>query len=98
MNPGEHSGSELSSVPCKEVRSDNIAAGPGVSSFDEGRRLDTQSHCILRAEFIRSLRHITFAITNDPTPGAYVPYSLSHITSRCFVAAAVSNSISGRAR
>ena len=48
MNPGVHSGSESFSMPlCKEVRSDNIATGPGVSSFDEGGDLDTQIHSAL---------------------------------------------------
>jgi iron complex outermembrane receptor protein len=57
--PGEHSGSELSSVPCKEVPSDNIAAGPGCRLSTREGDLHTHGDCTLRAKFIRSLLHIS---------------------------------------
>lgn len=44
---------------CKEVRSDNIAAGPGVPSLDEGGRFGhPASFCLMHK--IRSVRWLTY--------------------------------------
>ena len=100
MNPGVHSGSESFSMPpCKEVRSDNIATGPGVSSFDEGATWTPKYILPCLKHAVRSLTHIeqeTYSLCKEEK--MLFDYNLSHITSRCFLAAAVSNSISGSAR
>ena len=53
----------------------HVAAGPGVSSFDEGGDLDTHGHCTLRAKFIRSLLHITSRLLT-PYSGSLRPLQL----------------------